>query len=162
MKSPATAHFRRGRCGSSKQDRISMTPMIDIVFLLIIFFLVSSHLSRQETRHPVSLSQAGTGAPADSQPASVTLTVDDSLRLYFAGILIRPDELRGRMSAWIESREPSAANRGISVRLRIDRSVPYGSVEPILKELATLSITNIAIVVNPRSNPSFPSEARVQ
>ena len=27
-----------------------MTPMIDVVFLLIIFFLVSSHLARQETQ----------------------------------------------------------------------------------------------------------------
>ena len=39
-----------------------MTPMIDVVFLLIIFFLISSHLTRQEQQLKLPLPVAETGA----------------------------------------------------------------------------------------------------
>ena len=35
----------------------NMTPMIDVVFLLIIFFLVSSHLAKQEVQMPLPLAR---------------------------------------------------------------------------------------------------------
>ena len=40
----------------------NMTPMIDIVFLLIIFFIVSSHLARQETQLELALPAASSHA----------------------------------------------------------------------------------------------------
>jgi len=43
---------------------ISMTPMIDIVFLLIIFFLVSSHMASRETAQPIDLPSASTAPPS--------------------------------------------------------------------------------------------------
>jgi len=42
----------------------NMTPMIDVVFLLIIFFLVSSHLARQETQLELDLPEAASGQRA--------------------------------------------------------------------------------------------------
>jgi len=39
----------------------NMTPMIDVVFLLIIFFLVSSHLAQQETQLELDLPEATSG-----------------------------------------------------------------------------------------------------
>ena len=48
----------------------NMTPMIDVVFLLIIFFLVSSHLARQETQLELDLPTAASGreAAVESHP----------------------------------------------------------------------------------------------
>ncbi len=45
-----------------------MTPMIDVVFQLIIFFLVASHLARQETQVEVDLPTAASGHQEDEQP----------------------------------------------------------------------------------------------
>ena len=50
MRSPT--NLGRGSIG------FNMTPMIDVVFLLIIFFLVSSHLAQQETQVTVDLPDA--------------------------------------------------------------------------------------------------------
>ena len=41
--------------------QLNMTPLIDVVFLLIIFFLVSSHLARQETQVELDLPTASSG-----------------------------------------------------------------------------------------------------
>ncbi len=49
----------------------NMTPMIDVVFLLIIFFLVSSHLARQENRLPLDLPVASTYGPDRSGECAV-------------------------------------------------------------------------------------------
>ncbi len=125
-----------------------MTPMIDIVFLLIIFFLVSSHLSRQETRRPVTLSLAAGGELPANDAATLTLTVDKSGEFFFIGESIRMADLPERLTLYLQTREQSLA-REIKARLRIDRRVPYGDVEPILKELASHGIADVSIVVNP-------------
>src|SRR5688572_30160232 len=50
----------------------NMTPMIDVVFQLIIFFLLSSHLAKQEKQLPLPLPAAASGR---------TEAVDDRPRL---------------------------------------------------------------------------------
>lgn len=145
MKSPSSLRSTPAH----RQDRIAMTPMIDIVFLLIIFFLVSSHLSRQENRYPVTLSQATTGTLGHPTDSSLTITIDSELRIHFASTIITIDRLHDRLTAWLASLPRGQDRADVSVRLRIDQSVPYGDVEPVLKELAVLSIGDLSILVNP-------------
>ena len=57
----------RFRHGSSTLDKIEMqmTPMIDIVFQLIIFFLLTGHLVKQETQMQLALPEAASGEQQD-------------------------------------------------------------------------------------------------
>ena len=41
---------------------INMTPMIDVVFQLLIFFLVSNHIAKQEAQMPIPLPVADSGS----------------------------------------------------------------------------------------------------
>ncbi|TWT74015.1 ExbD/TolR family protein [Allorhodopirellula solitaria] len=150
MKSPQS-HRSATRRG---QDRISMTPMIDIVFLLIIFFLVSSHLSRQETRHPVTLSEADAGELDDGESAALTITLDRDGKVFLASEVIPREDFPGRFAAYQESRASAADPSQRKVRLRVDRTLPYRDVEPILKELARQSVADVSIVVSPRDTAS--------
>lgn len=131
-----------------------MTPMIDIVFLLIIFFLVSSHLSRQENRHPVTLAQADGGEFDDFDKAQLTLTLDSAGEFFFGSEHISVGSLPGRLTAYRQSHVESSDQAHLKVRLRIDRSADYGDVEPILKELAEQGLADVAIVVSPRDSVS--------
>ena len=47
---------------TSRRFGANMTPLIDVVFLLIIFFLVSSQLARQEANIELELPEASTGS----------------------------------------------------------------------------------------------------
>jgi biopolymer transport protein ExbD len=118
-----------------------MTPMIDVVFLLIIFFLVSSHLAKQETRLPVDLPVANTALPDDLDIAPLTIHVDARSRLFIAS---RETDLPSLREAVREYKESSNQP---SVRIRTDRSVPYQSIEPILREAAEAGVTDIRIAV---------------
>lgn len=134
--------------------------MIDIVFLLIIFFLVSSHLSRQESRHPVTLAQAVGGQPDELETTPLTLTLDAAGKLFFGGESIPPATLRDRLTAYRQTRTRGSGVTNVRVRLRIDRTVPYRDVEPILRELAEQGVADVSIVVRPRDVAS--SQSNVQ
>ena len=124
----------------------NMTPMIDVVFQLIIFFLLSSHLAKQETQLqlPLPLATSGRAAADDDQPR-ITVNVLQDGSLMLAGRIVSADELTARL------RERLAAHGSeLEVRIRSDRGVPYRFVEPIMLSCARAGIWNVAYAVYER------------
>lgn len=62
---------------------ISMTSMIDVVFLLLIFFMVTTNFTRQ-SEVKIKLPEAN-GAEAEDYPKNVTVTIDDKGAYYLTG-----------------------------------------------------------------------------
>lgn len=120
----------------------NMTPMIDVVFLLIIFFLVSSHLARQESRLPVDLPVASTHNPLNVDPVSLTITVNRDRQVLVAGRIVEASDLEVIL-AEVARRDGEAA----SIRIRTDGEVPYGNIEPILKASATAGLLDLKLAV---------------
>ena len=142
----APSNLSRGTLG------FNMTPMIDVVFLLIIFFLVSSHLARQETQLELDLPDAASGQP----------TGEDDVRRVVVNVLpeVRPEgriqvggELMDgpRLTELIGHESQNAAGR-LEVRIRSDRRVPYGVIEPILLACARAGVWNVTVAVKERMN----------
>ena len=126
----------------------NMTPMIDVVFLLIIFFLVSSHLARQENRLPLDLPVAETFGPVDLDRAPLTISVDGDARWRVAGNVVGLDALR---RALFEYRRRHGFDS--AVRVRTDGRIAYRNVEPLLRESAKAGITDIMIAVREGLSP---------
>ncbi len=130
-------HLRSGQVG------FNMTPMIDVVFLLIIFFLVSSHLAKQEAQMQLPLPVAESGSlDAETESRRVTINVLDDGRLLLAGRAVRPTEL-------VERLRDRIVNEGsdLEVRIRSDRTVEYRYVEPIMLACARSGIWNVTFAV---------------
>lgn len=124
-------------------DRVTMTPMIDVVFLLIIFFLVSSHLSRRENRMPVSLADSLSGSSEfDVNESQVTVTLDADHQLFVNGNRTDPSD-------FISGLPP---DRSSPIRIRVDRSIAYEHLERVLGELTRNGFADISIVTHPASN----------
>jgi biopolymer transport protein ExbD len=70
----------KGRLGMG----LEMTPMIDIVFLLMIFFLVASKLDEADRSIDVVLPQASAAKPLTSRPREFVVNIDRDGN-YFAG-----------------------------------------------------------------------------
>ena len=121
----------------------NMTPMIDVVFLLIIFFLVSSHLAKQEVHLELPLPTADSGQSApDDETARVTINVLADGRLLLAGKPVAPGDLQGRLS-----QQRAAAGSDLEVRIRSDRAAAYQRVEPILLAAARAGVWNVTFSV---------------
>lgn len=120
----------------------NMTPMIDVVFLLIIFFLVSSHLARQENRLPLDLPVASTYGPLDPESAPLTISVDRDAKFRVAGDIVDLASLRAILADL-----RGKAGMDASIRIRTDGTVQYRYVEPILREAALAGVTDASIAV---------------
>jgi biopolymer transport protein ExbD len=136
MKLPAY----RGSQGTS----INMTPMIDVTFLLIVFFLVSSHIAKQDHRLPLDLpvsdTALGSQVIADRPTTTVHVLPDGS---YHLGSNPLP------LATIIDAIDQRNANTpgGLRVRIRTDKSVAYEQVSPLLKACANLDIRDVVFSV---------------
>ncbi|MGI9519525.1 MAG: ExbD/TolR family protein [Pirellulaceae bacterium] len=105
-----------------------MTPMIDVVFLLIIFFLVSSHLAKQEAQLELQLPVAESGEQDPLvQTPRVTINVREDGSLTMAGRPVLEQSLGERLvAAKVELGDD------VQVRIRCSRAASYGAVEPVM------------------------------
>jgi len=139
MRSPT--NLSRGSVG------FNMTPMIDVVFLLIIFFLVSSHLARQEVQLELDLPEAGTGqrSEEDEMRRVVVNVLPEERpggRIMVGGRLLAADALADLIG--YESRQ---ADGQLEVRIRSDRKVPYQIVEPVMVACARAGVWKVTFAV---------------
>lgn len=139
---------------SNRRHRLemNMTPMIDVVFLLIIFFLVSSHLQKQEAHAELDLPTAETGdenTPTDTRTLTVNVSSrQDNYQIAFGARIIPTANLVSQLQS-----ELKRAKGKIEVRIRVDRTAPYRVVEPILAGCAQLDIWNVQFaVIRPADN----------
>ncbi|MCC9640957.1 biopolymer transporter ExbD [Rhodopirellula sp. JC740] len=123
-------------------DEFNMTPMIDVVFLLIIFFLVSSHLARQEHRHAVTLSKSNS-ALQTSTDESIAIAIDHQNKVWIRGKQIDIPDLKTYLDGLHNPSSPA-------IRLRVDRQVGYSVVETVLQSLHDLGIRNVSIATLPQ------------
>ncbi|MBI1248683.1 biopolymer transporter ExbD [bacterium] len=125
------------------QAEFNMTPMIDVVFLLIIFFLLSSHLAKQEAQMPLPLPAAESGQEIiDDQMPRVVINIQADGTLILAGHHVSPDQLRDRLAA-----ERQRSGDSIEVRIRCDRATPYANVKPVMLAATEAGIWSIAFSV---------------
>jgi biopolymer transport protein ExbD len=121
---------------------INMTPMIDVVFLLIIFFLVSSHMAKQENNVPLDLPRAGSGLSDTAERHSLVVNVlaNGSWRVGAAVVdeLALAEVMRQRQR---ESTEP------MRLKIRTDAAVPYSQIEPLLTAANRAGIGDIVFAV---------------
>ena len=122
---------------------MNMTPMIDVVFLLIIFFLVSSHLAQQESQYQLDLPLAMSGTvPVPSETRSVTINVLSDGRVIVGGQAVDAAQLESRLR-----HEADRIGRDLEVRIRTDRRVPYPTVEPVMLACAKAGVWNVKFAV---------------
>ncbi|HUG94410.1 MAG TPA: biopolymer transporter ExbD [Planctomycetaceae bacterium] len=122
--------------------RFNITPLIDVVFQLIIFFLVASHFVRSETAEAVDLPPATQSENEDENPRTLTVTITPDEVLHVHGREVTPGELDQMILAG------AAEHAGrFEVRVRGDRRVPYRVVEPILVACARAGVTDLKFAV---------------
>jgi len=118
---------------------INVTPLVDIMLvLLIIFMLVSTFMLKEAIE--VELPHAATGAEVNKRTVSVIISKDGG---YFVGnqAVAGLDGLRARMA------EEKQATGDLQVVIAADRQVLHGTVVTVIDLLRRLEIYNFAINV---------------
>lgn len=118
---------------------VNITPLIDVIFLLIIFFLAASHFVRNESRDEVALPEATTGEDEEKTSASrLVLTVTSDGEYKVGGGTLTLDEVQPLLTDGI-----AKDGEKFEVRIRGDKTVPFKVIEPLMVECARAGVTQI-------------------
>lgn len=127
----------------SRGVSINLTPMIDVTFLLIIFFLVSSHLAKQENFLPLELPLAGSGISDFSDRTTLTIQIpsDGSYLVNNANVPL------DQMQNLILIKMAENGKNPIRIRIRTDKSAAYAPIAKLLKLCAVTGNSDIVFAV---------------
>lgn len=113
---------------------MDLTPLIDVLFMLIIFFVLTAAFVRGEV--DVQLPE-GKGTPVSAVPVVIAVRQDGSIS--WAGESMAPD------AVIVQARE--AFLQGQSILLAGDRSVPYGVVASLLDRLRAAGVQEVSLAL---------------
>lgn len=109
---------RRNRSLMQSGPLLDLAPMVDVIFTLVIFFMVSTTFISLESGLPIDLPQAQNSEAQTSEQLTVTITGEG--RIYLAGAEVTEATLVGSLQPLLETREDK------TVVMRADQSVRYG------------------------------------
>ncbi len=129
--------MRRRSLGVEKSPEIMIIPMIDIVFFLLVFFMISTLYVTREEQIPLSLPQSTSSSVKTLEPVTISLTSDK--KLYVNQNEISKEQLGKTISGLLQS-EPNQA-----FVVRASKDVIYQDVVMILDELKKQGATHVSI-----------------
>lgn len=126
----------------NNDDELNMAPMIDMVFLLLIFFMVASHLTDME-RVPVLLPVADKATvPKEAQNRQMVSIVADDESGEDAKIFINMQEMD--LAEFSETvAHLTEQNQEVQIYLRADRRVLHKHIQSVMKSCAEAGIIDI-------------------
>jgi biopolymer transport protein TolR len=135
---PILGAHRRAR--RSPMAEINVTPMVDVMLVLLIIFMVTAPLLVAGV--PVDLPDSKAGAlDQERKPVQVSLEADGAL--YVDEQPVAPADLGSRLAAIAaSSREPG----GPRIFLRADRALDYGRVMAVMGEINAAGLRKVALV----------------
>jgi len=115
---------------------INITPLIDIVFLLLIFFMVSTTFVENEAIK-VNLPRASKNPAVHSEPATLSVAIDKAGQIYFKDKRISLDALGKAFS--------EGKGEKTTLVIRADSFANHGKVVDVMDTAKQNGITKIAI-----------------
>ena len=111
--------------------QLNMAPMIDVIFLLIIFFLTATTFSEKEREQDVLL-------PANRTPGSLSRSLDNHLIvnvLEDGSLKVAGEDLKLPDLAAVVRERRETARRPLKVQVRADKRTAYGNVARALEAI---------------------------
>ncbi len=123
-------------------SEINVTPMVDVMLVLLIIFMVTAPLMQQGIN--VDLPQVQ--APAmDVDPDLLVLTITKEKKFFLAEIAIPEADLEAKLTNNLKLRTDK------EVYLHADRSLPYGVIVDIMALMKRAGVDELGMVTDPVS-----------
>ncbi|MEG3926236.1 biopolymer transporter ExbD [Microcoleus sp. D3_18a_C4] len=118
--------------------QINIVPMIDVVFAILTFLIVSSLSLSKSEGLPVNLPKASTSQVQDS-PAKITVTIDDRGKLMVDKKLVNLEQIESTV------RQVMGSNPSSLIVLNADKNVNHGNVVEVMDRLRRIKGAKLGI-----------------
>jgi biopolymer transport protein ExbD len=118
---------------------VQMAPLIDCVFLLLIFFLVATTLKKIDEELPLTLPESKAAIDVQQPEQYTVIAIDRNEVIYLDGAPVSISLLQNSLRAKV------GVTPDLKVRLDVDRTVPFQHVMQILDLLQFEDLKNVGI-----------------
>ena len=129
---------------SPPMSEINVTPMVDVMLVLLIIFMITAPLMTNKI--PIDLPQASAKRNPD-KPDIVALAIDAQGQLFWNDQPVNKDEWKIRIrSAALKTPQPE-------LQLRAEKTTQYQMLAEIMAEAQAAGLVKIGFVTNPKEKP---------
>ena len=101
-------------------EGMNLTPLVDVVFLLLIFFLVATRFDQEEREIATRLAEVSKAQPLSMPPNEIVININEQGQYTVVGKTLEEDTLAGFLH------DLAIKNPGTqTVQIRADRMVPF-------------------------------------
>ena len=137
----------RGRSRRAPMAEINVTPLVDVMLVLLIIFMITAPLLVAGV--PVDLPESRAKA-LDQQARPVQIALDAKGALFIDDVAVSDAELPRRLAAIAAEPEPAEGRR---IYLRADKGLDYGRVMRVMGELNRAGLNRISILTTEAAQP---------
>jgi biopolymer transport protein TolR len=127
--------------GSQPMSEINMTPLIDVMLVLLVIFIITAPLLTSSLKLDLPKSDA---AGSSDAPAVIALAIDAEGQFFIGEQKIDSAQAKGLIQA--RARDAARRDPGTEVQLRADSKVPYGRVAELIGWVQDAGLTRIGLV----------------
>ena len=140
-----------GAGGQRPQSDINVTPLVDVMLVLLVIFIITAPLMASSIR--LDLPKTDAGQPVEA-PKFVSIVIDAKGEVFFNEAPVSTEELAAGLA------RAAAASRETEVQLRADEGVPYGRVVQIMGVANKAGLSRIGFVTEVPPAAAAPPPAR--
>lgn len=123
--------------------RIEMLPLIDIVFLLLVFFIYAMLSMAVHRGQAVDLPQSESAALETDEAISITIqTSDEGVRLFLDEELVNFEDMSSKLK---EKKSQSQKSEDSEVLIFADKQISYQMLFQVLDQVKKAGITHISL-----------------
>ena len=143
----STGSGRRNHRRRSVMSEINVTPMVDVMLVLLIIFMVSAPLLTVGVPIDLPQTQASSLDQADKEPLAISVNTDG--KVFLQNTEIKLDELVPKLQAISQAR----GGNDERIYVRGDKTVDYGTVMKVMGRLSAAGFRKVALVTEVEQSP---------
>lgn len=130
----------KGAPGRATLSEINVTPMVDVMLVLLIIFMVTAPLIQQGVKVNLPETKA---APVESTDKKLVVSIDASKKVFIGEAEVQLEELEEKLKA------NAKAQQDKELYLHADRDLPYGIVVDVMAAAQRAGVTNVGMITDP-------------
>jgi len=121
-------------------EEIDLTPLMDVVFILLLFFFITSTLIHPSL--PVNLAKAASATVSAERKEPLVITIDSAGDLFYDGVLLTREKIPALLKE----------NPELSINLWVDRAAPFEAFLSVVDEARLLDRDDLSITTLPEGH----------
>jgi len=140
-----------GGHGRSTLSEINVTPMVDVMLVLLIIFMVTAPLIQQGVKVNLPETKA---APVEASDKKIVVSVDINKRVYIGDVEVKLEDLEEKLKT------NAKAQADKELYLHADRALPYGIVIEVMAAAQRAGVNNVGMITDPVGAGRSPKDEK--